>query len=293
VGGSAGSCTHACASDADCWNGGAGGGQEHCVAGQCQGCGTSNDCPGANNFCSGGASGTCKKTCAADNDCFTGEKCVGGVCSGCGNNNNCPSGQCNGATQGTCSATGSSFPLACRQGPLSPQEKALEFLFFDLTACVSPDNLPPPGPPPPTIVYNSTTFTVDFNATCPSGTHAQWREFDWQDVIPPFDASTGPSIVFKAETVDPNDAGAPDWTTVSPVPIATATQTTPNIATGNYNIAYIDTGPTGDGGFNTAMPPIVSKQYLRMVITLNPSSDLQVPPTLVSWKVQYDCVPSE
>ncbi len=42
------------------------------------------------------------------------------------------------------------IPMACAGPPLSDQLKALEFLFFDLSACVSDDSLPPPPPPQPT-----------------------------------------------------------------------------------------------------------------------------------------------
>jgi hypothetical protein len=41
------------------------------------------------------------------------------------------------------------IPMSCSGPPLTPQLKALEFLFFDLSACVSNDNLPPPPPPQP------------------------------------------------------------------------------------------------------------------------------------------------
>jgi hypothetical protein len=41
------------------------------------------------------------------------------------------------------------IPSACMATDLSPQEKALEFLFFDLAACVTNDSLPPPIPPQP------------------------------------------------------------------------------------------------------------------------------------------------
>jgi len=54
------------------------------------------------------------------------------------------------------------FPTGCKVNAMNPQTKALEFLFFDLSACISPPNdtpvpppppdLPPTTPPPPTTV---------------------------------------------------------------------------------------------------------------------------------------------
>ncbi len=43
-----------------------------------------------------------------------------------------------------------SIPNGCSGAPMTPQQKALEYLFFDLSACVSVDSVPPPPPPPPT-----------------------------------------------------------------------------------------------------------------------------------------------
>jgi hypothetical protein len=52
------------------------------------------------------------------------------------------------------------FPMACDNRPMTPQEKALEFMLFDASACVQPDTEPPrvfqppppPPPPPPPLV---------------------------------------------------------------------------------------------------------------------------------------------
>jgi hypothetical protein len=168
------------------------------------------------------------------------------------------------------------FPLTCRNGDLSAQEKALEFMLFDLTACVSPDSWTPPAP---TTVYNSVSFTQDFTSTCGRGQHAVWREFDWQDTIP--DTAT---IDFSAQTA--NTAAA--LATAQSVKVAKAIAST---SLPSWDVALLDT-KTG-GVFAGASPAVVSKNLLRLTIALNPTSDQKASPTLTSWKVQYDCVDAE
>jgi hypothetical protein len=41
------------------------------------------------------------------------------------------------------------FPTECKTNGMSPQAMALEFMFFDLSACVQPDTATPVPPPPP------------------------------------------------------------------------------------------------------------------------------------------------
>ena len=153
------------------------------------------------------------------------------------------------------------FPDWCSSSLLTPQEKALEFMIFDLSACVLPWTPPPYQVP--------VTYTRDYEGVCPVGKAPVWHFFDWQTTTP-----GDSSLVFSVQTADtqltlPLASVAP-LATVSGAPVTTWTGA--DVAT----------------ALNTI--PSKSKNWLRVNITFNPSSDMLSSPTLVAWRQAYDCV---
>lgn len=293
-----------CKTNADCGSGGT------CVAPNCthlpSTCATNADCGGSSTAPSNATcttnSGTCAaNSCASNNDCasFAGsgsstvvagqERCSGNplTCNGCLTDSDCPGASvCAGAVSQTCTGNANHFPYECAQGMLDPQEAALEFEFFDLSACVSPNGIIPQGPPAPVTVYKPVTFTVDYQSTCPSGTAVAWRELDYQATVP----STA-SIVFSAQTASAlTDGGLPSYSGVQAVTLATATSAAPN---GAALIDAVSTDGGAGGAFQSASPRLTSLGDLRLTITLNPTSNQSAPPTLITWQVKSDCPPSE
>jgi hypothetical protein len=168
---------------------------------------------------------------------------------------------------------------------LTPQEDALEFLLLELTSCRSAPASAVGGANAAGQTFAPATFTEDFS--CPAATRATWRHLDWEATVP-----ASASIVFSAQTADsPGDGGPPDFTSAQVVPLATATSST----TPPGDLVYIDTGADAGttGRFNLATPPVVSKNNLRLTVTLDPTSDGLAAPTLLDWQVWVDCMAAE
>ena len=167
--------------------------------------------------------------------------------------------------------------------PLSDQEKALEFMFFDLTACVTPDQ-GNPSPPPPKL--DPQTFALDFKAVCSAGALPKWREFDFQLGFP--NPVNGSSVSFAAQT-GPIGGTAADYIPATPLPLVTRNT---NTALPSFDAVLLDTSPGGSGKFTIANPPVASDFMLRIWVTMTPTADQLSSPTLLNWKVVYDCPPT-
>jgi hypothetical protein len=177
--------------------------------------------------------------------------------------------------------TGSTFPTACDTATaLTPEEKALEYQFFQLTACALGGAPPPPPPPPPP----SATFTRDYQAVCSDpSTCPVWQSFTWQASIP-----AGTNIAFRAASASTQAAlpASPPAAAPTTVPIGNATTSVaaPSWGTDANTVDWhLRNEPPG--------PLQKSQSWLRVYMTLNPNG--YSAPTLSAWQQFYDCVPCQ
>ncbi|MBX3187093.1 MAG: carboxypeptidase regulatory-like domain-containing protein [Labilithrix sp.] len=184
--------------------------------------------------------------------------------------------------------TTGTFPGSCSLGlALSPEEKALIYQLFQLTACQVGGNPPPPPPPPPPALA-PITFERDYHAVCGVGEAVKWGPFYWQAVVPP-----GTNITFRAAT-STNPATLPPTTTPMPGAPTTAlvgTAASTTLPPGAWDCNGCPGAPVTVDSQLFAQTSTPSREYLRVYMTFNPTAVLA--PILASWRQIYDCVPAE
>ncbi len=173
------------------------------------------------------------------------------------------------------SAAQYTFPAECRTGALTPSELSLEYMLFDLSACVGAP------PPPPAPLFTPTNFSRDFTAQCGPGERIRWRKFGFGSITP-----SDTRLTFSAQTAD-TAAG-----------LDTATGYTIYTAQGAPNPLYSPGAPNGgvviDGTPEaTVIPSLGSRAFLRINASFSPSSDGQSAPTLTGWRQLFACEPAE
>lgn len=188
---------------------------------------------------------------------------------------------------------GGTFPSDCAAiatTPLTSEELALEYEFFQVTACNLGVSLPIPPPPvaTPPVPLGPTTFTRTFQATCAPGYAVKWGAFQWQASIP-----SGTSIAFTAQTAPGADGGGAG-TYGAAVPIGTASATTTTwtqdacTVDGHLENLALATPPQAAcvGSGTTAQQ---SQAWLKVSMLFTPTQT--VSPVLTQWQQLYDCVP--
>jgi hypothetical protein len=161
------------------------------------------------------------------------------------------------------------FPATCDTSAMTGEEESFEFLLFSATQCVG--LVTPPAPATP---LTPATYSVDYEANCPSGTKPEWQFFSWKATVP---AST--SIVFEAATAT-TQAG-----------LGSAVQVGVGTATTNASIWTSDPNTVEYHLRNDASPAQTSRRWLRISMTLNPTGTTT--PTLTQWQQTFDCKPAE
>lgn len=205
---------------------------------------------------------------------FGGNSCSGGVCYDAGGGKMSATAVLPCTDDAQCGS-----PLQCINGRclngMTAQEKALEYLFFDLGACVTSA----PAPTPKTT-YSDAVFVRDYVATCPAQKQPRWAYFDYQGNFPgaiandPSGTSMELRFVTAVDQAALNAASKPAtamWTVKGKQTVSTWTG--------------VDVAPLLPGG--------ASQSYLRVFIDLKASTDRQSAPALTGWRQGYTCVDAE
>lgn len=178
-------------------------------------------------------------------------------------------------------------------------------------------------------VYTSSSFTRDFQGVCQAGYRPVWKNFQWSGDTPngssldfqawtaDSEAQLGVQYTTSAtlESPAPDNtangyvdttlygctpaAGAPACTAAAAQctssPCACSTSPCASCCNSGSNPTIVDSKLVSAGypTWGSSPGPYASHPWLRVKMTLNPSTNLQYAPTLLTWNQSYDCVPSE
>lgn len=177
------------------------------------------------------------------------------------------------------------FPTSCDLSfGLTSEEKALEYQFFQLTACQLGGSVPPPPPPPP-LPLPVVNYQRDYLGVCGPGERVKWGPLYWQSVIPP-----GTSVDFRAATASTIAALPPSPPAAAPTTAAVGKAASTVLAPA-WDCQGCPGSPVSVDSQLITQTGTPSKEYLRVYMTFNPTAS--IPPTLLSWRQIYDCVPAE
>jgi hypothetical protein len=134
--------------------------------------------------------------------------------------------------------------------------------------------------------YAPRTYTQTYASSCPAGTHTQWA-FLTYDTTTPSNTSGSSDVKFRIQTAPlllDGGVGAPtSWVTVADTPA------------GGDPAACPMSGPSPcpKDLYAALGKPGATNGDLTLQVTLTPSPDGLVEPTLNSWQITYSCPASE
>jgi hypothetical protein len=139
--------------------------------------------------------------------------------------------------------------------------------------------------PSQTVTYNPSSFTVDYvGASCPPGDLVSWVDVGLE-AMTPASGGTNSTIVIGAQTSGVvGGTTATTYAPTTPVSVGTLTGPPANQST-TWNNFPLSTA------LSTISTSASNQPFLQITFTLNPTTDHLATPTLVDWRVRFDCTP--
>jgi hypothetical protein len=136
--------------------------------------------------------------------------------------------------------------------------------------------------PAQTVLFSPSQFSTVYDGTmCGPGTRVSWIDVGLE-ALTPSSGGTNTSIAISVQAGNTSTVFTPS----SPVAVGTLTGPPANQSATWNNFPLSPALATISGVAETDL-------YLRLTLVLTPSADMAVAPTIVDWRVRFDCAPSE